>query len=97
VLSGAGELIGFGAFIDLDQTLQVVQVRGEGPAEVLQVQEVGGGRHRSAVTFCARHVPSMAIVHSEDGAISVVRHRCGSEMPEIIRFGRLGLRSAAAL
>jgi hypothetical protein len=61
------------------------------------VEEVGGGRHRSAVTFCARHVPSMAIVHSEDGAVSLVRHRPERDVCEIIRFGPLGLQSAAAL
>jgi len=97
VLSGDSNLIGFGAFIDLDQALRVERIRGDGSTEVVPVEEVGGGRHRSAVTFCARHVPSMAIVHSEDGAVTLVRHRPERDVCEIIRFGRLGLQSAAAL
>ncbi len=57
VLAGIN-LIGFGAFIDLDQALRVERIRGDGSTEVVPVEEVGGGRIgqplRSAHVTCLR-------------------------------------------
>lgn len=54
---------------------------------------MGGGRHRSAISFCAQHVPSQALVLSEDRGLSLVRHRAGQELPEIVQITPLGLES----
>jgi hypothetical protein len=63
---------GFGAFIEIPDTPRLVDtISEENKEEKVLSTKLGGGRHRSAVEFCARFAPAAAIVVSEDGRISV--------------------------
>jgi hypothetical protein len=67
------KVIGFGAFIDIPDEARIVTVyseQGRMPM-ALESTKLGGGRHRSAIEFCARFAPAAAFVISEDGRISV--------------------------
>jgi hypothetical protein len=97
LLTAGAQLLGFGAFVDLDPNLQVVRYDSLGWREVVSAAETGGGRQRSAVSFCAQHVPSLALVLSEDRGLSLVRHRVGEDLPEIVRISPLGIEIMRAV
>jgi len=69
------ELLGFGAVVQLPQTVDYKVYRCHDP-HGRQVSEIAvesvGTRHRSAFEFCYRSVPSVAIVASQDGDLKVV-------------------------
>ena len=69
------ELLGFGAVVQLPQTVDYKVLRCHDP-HGLQTTEIAvesfGTRHRSAFEFCYRSAPSVAIVASQDGDIKVV-------------------------
>jgi hypothetical protein len=65
-------VLGFGAFIEIPKTPKLVNaITDENKEQKVPSTKLGGGRHRSAVEFCARFAPAAAIVISEDGRISV--------------------------
>jgi hypothetical protein len=97
VLTARAQLLGFGAFVNLDPNQQVVRFDSFGRGEVVSAADTGGGRHRSAVSFCAQHVPSLALVMSEDRGLSLVRHRVGEDLPEIVRISPLGIEIMRAV
>lgn len=72
VLSSSAEPIGFGAFIEIGVLPEVWSPARGGGWTKKAGREVGGGRHRSAVAFCSLHRPSLAIVVSQDGGMTVV-------------------------
>jgi hypothetical protein len=66
------KILGFGAFIEIpDEPKLVTTISDENKEEKVLSTKLGGGRHRSAVEFCARFAPAAAIVVSEDGRISI--------------------------
>lgn len=72
VLGPGAELVGFGAFIEIGENSEVwIQAKGGGWTKKTG-REVGGGRHRSAISFCRNHQPSLAVVVSQDSGMSVV-------------------------
>jgi hypothetical protein len=67
------KILGFGAFIEIpDEPKLVTTISDENKEEKVLSTKLGGGRHRSAVEFCARFAPAAAIVVSEDGRISIL-------------------------
>lgn len=72
VLSSTAEPVGFGAFIEIGELPEVWSPARGGGWTKRAGRDVGGGRHRSAVAFCNLHRPSLAIVVSQDGGMSVV-------------------------
>jgi len=65
-------VLGFGAFIKIPETPKLVNTISEdNKEEQIFSSHLGGGRHRSAVEFCAHFAPAAAIVVSEDGRISI--------------------------
>lgn len=63
------QIYGFGSFIDIDiKDREVIDEKGD---RIFSTQ-IGGGRHRSAIEFCARFPKSVAVVISEDGSASLV-------------------------
>jgi hypothetical protein len=65
--------LGFGAFIDIPDSPRDVQcIFSTSNVEKRPSNELGGGRHRSAVEFCSRFAPAAAMVVSEDGRISLL-------------------------
>jgi hypothetical protein len=66
-------VLGFGAFIEISQVPKLVNtITDENKEEQVVSTKLGGGRHRSAVEFCARFPPAAAIVVSEDGRVSIL-------------------------
>lgn len=72
VLGPSSEVLGFGAFIELVDVPQVQRLGKNGVWETVDGTSVGGGRHRSAVVFCNLHRPSLALVASQDGGLTVM-------------------------
>ena len=67
------QVFGFGAFIDIPDTPKMINsISDDNKEQSIPSTQLGGGRHRSAVEFCARFAPAAAIVVSEDGRISVL-------------------------
>jgi hypothetical protein len=74
LVAGDGQVLGFGTFIDLPkEPIAVVEYTPDGAGHTVLSDQLGGGRHRSAIAFCASHAPSSALVVSDDGGVSAVR------------------------
>jgi len=92
VINQVGQTLGFGAFVALDESLQIRRMSAPDKSEVVPADTLGGGRHRSAAAFCALHQPSMAIVVSEDGGISVFVHAEGNTVTDFYPWSPLGTK-----
>jgi hypothetical protein len=87
LVAGDGRVLGFGAFIDLPkEPIAVVEYDVDGVGHAVLSDQLGGGRHRSAIAFCASHAPSSALVVSDDGGISAAR-RLTDDAP--VEFARV--------
>jgi sensor domain DACNV-containing protein len=87
VVDGDGQVLGFGAFIDLPkEPIAVIEYGPDGVGRAMLSDQLGGGRHRSAIAFCASHAPSSALVVSDDGGISAAR-RLADDAP--VEFARV--------
>jgi len=64
-------VLGFGAFIDMTGEHYMRRLLPSGETERVAPSAIGGGRHRAAVTFCAKAAPALAYVVSQDKRLSV--------------------------
>jgi len=66
-------VLGFGAFIEVPEPAKdVTCIHGPDSVQIRPSNQLGGGRHRSGVEFCARFAPAAAVIVSEDGRISII-------------------------
>jgi len=87
LVAGDGQVLGFGTFIDSPkEPISVVEYGPDGAGHPVPSDQLGGGRHRSAIAFCASHAPSSALVVSDDGGISAAR-RVSKDAP--VEFARV--------
>lgn len=63
--------LGFAAFIENKNGINV-KVIDENTQKTIRVEDIGGGRHRSGVTFCNECFPAMALVVSQDGKVKCI-------------------------
>lgn len=63
---------GFGAFIHGNQSTRIHQLQVNGTEIEIDSNQIGGGRHRSAVQFCRSHSPAAAIVVSQDTRATLI-------------------------
>ena len=89
VLDRETALLGFGAFVPLDVGMHVARHVSFHDSVRVPVGQLGGGRHRSAATFCNRHHRSIAIVVSEDRGVSFM-YRPDDGEPHVMRVSDLG-------
>jgi hypothetical protein len=79
--------IGAGVFVDLEKDDFDVQVlQDDGSLAIQKRDQTGGGRHRSAISFCKHHGPAYALVASSDGKVSAVTTRFAGDVPLIAEF-----------
>ncbi len=91
LVDGDGQVLGFGAFIDLPkEPIPVVEYDADGVGHAVLSDQLGGGRHRSAIAFCASHAPSSALVVSDDGGISAARRLTDGAAVEFARVNPNG-------
>jgi len=90
VLNRYGQTLGFGAFVPVNDSREIIRVTSQTTHERVVVSDLGGGRHRSAATFVGFHRPSMAIVVSEDGATSYLVHADADSPPLFYPWSPLG-------
>lgn len=90
LLDAEARLLGFGAFIDLESSFDVTRHDAPDAQRVVSASSIGGGRHRAALSFCRRHVPSLAMVVSEDGGGSLIFQRHNTGRVELIPQSPLG-------
>ncbi|HEY5231340.1 MAG TPA: hypothetical protein VIJ11_10690 [Galbitalea sp.] len=91
LVAGDGQVLGFGTFIDLPkEPIAVVEYGPDGTGHTLLSDQLGGGRHRSAIAFCASHAPSSALVVSDDGGISAARRVSDGAPVEFARVNPTG-------
>jgi hypothetical protein len=94
VLDGRLRVLGFGAFVRLgDADIRVHQLQPSGAFTEMSWTQTGGGRHRSAISFCSSLAPAAAIVVSEDGRTSLIAAQPKAP-PAFIELGSLGLSHA---
>lgn len=70
---------------------------GAGGFEPMRIAEIGGARHGSAVAFCRRNAPAVAIVASADGRISVIKCDYASGRVQLAQLAPLGMYVATYL
>lgn len=77
IISSDGTLLGFGAKITLSTTPRIYRrLPTENSSwEELELANFGGTRHQSAARFVAHAPGNRAIVASQDGRLSILRHR----------------------
>jgi hypothetical protein len=98
LLSHRMEPFGFGAFIGTDASDEVFKLNPLREPKLVPSATTGGGRHRSAVAFCRRCAPALAVVVSSDGTVTMVSHRPGARAPVSMTYSQVkGAGSAIAL
>ncbi len=75
VVSSEGALLAFGCKVRLTNTPSIRLKRPTlAVATRVELADFGGTRHQSAARFVGRHPGSRAIVRSQDGFVSILRH-----------------------
>jgi hypothetical protein len=90
LIDRGARVLGFGAFIDLESNFEVIRQSSFGRTATINAEEVGGGRHRAGVNFCRTTAPSLAVVVSEDGGVTLIRRPLGGETPQLFSMSVLG-------
>ncbi len=84
------QVLGFGSFIKTDEAIKLERYKNDGTHETILSTDLGGGRHRSAVTFCHTHTPSAAIVASADGRMTFLANLNEGTMPICLEMNSMG-------
>ena len=93
VLDGSARLLGFGAFIPTPGDALVFRYHKDKGPTMSSASTIGGGRHRSAIQFCAACAPAAAYVVSEDGRISFFASDRPNSIPLCAEIVSLGVPS----
>jgi len=81
------ELLGAGVFADIkDDKLDAYLAHHDGTFEHVAGEQLGGGRHRSAVSFCRQIGRAYALVKSDDGRLTAVSNGWTDEPPIVRHF-----------
>lgn len=91
VLDSAMGVGGFGAYVEIPRELPDIRWHSaNGETRPIPAKRLGGGRHLSAVAFCAEHAPAAALVISSDGRITLLTcaRGDGPDAWEVVSLGR---------